>query len=118
VAQRSRSETQLNFGARRSPTPSRSGDLGRDQSAAESTNDFRARAARLSGIQAAFRMPSDVSAFPEEGPAVEQLTLLAPWCQITGRTPPTVAPHHRGGRGNRPSRYSQLANNRYQKGVK
>ena len=58
LAQRIHSETQLNFGARRSASfslPSRSGELGSDKASAESSDDFRARAARLSGIQAELR---------------------------------------------------------------
>ena len=48
------------------------------------TDDFRARAARLSGIQSEMRDALRRLGLPEDGPAVEQLTLLAiaPWCQV------------------------------------
>jgi hypothetical protein len=86
VVQRIRSETQLNFGARRSASyslPCRSGELGRDKAAAESSDDFR----DVLPDSVASRLSSGTTprlGLPEEGLAVEQLTLLAvaPWCQI------------------------------------
>jgi hypothetical protein len=46
--------------------------------------EFRERAARLSGIQAEMRDALRRLGLPEDGPAHEQLTLLAvaPWCQV------------------------------------
>jgi hypothetical protein len=46
--------------------------------------DFRERAARLTGVQAEMREALRRLGLPEDGPAVEQLTLLAvaPWCQV------------------------------------
>jgi hypothetical protein len=87
VAQRLRNETQLAFGARRNLSyspPSRLGESGGNPPATQSSDDFRARAARLSGIQAELRDSLRRLGLPEDGPAVEQLTLLAvaPWCQI------------------------------------
>jgi hypothetical protein len=73
VAKRLRNETQLAFGARRN-----------GPEVVQSSDDFRARAARLSGIQAELRDALRRLGLPEDGPAVRQLTLLAvaPWCQI------------------------------------
>lgn len=87
VAQRLRSETQLASGLRRVPNHSVRSEyraLAADQAAAKSTDDFRARAARLSGIQSEMRDALRRLGLPEEGPAIEQLTLLAiaPWCQV------------------------------------
>ena len=48
------------------------------------SQQFRERAARLSGIQAEMREALRRLGLPEDGPAVEQVTLLAvaPWCQV------------------------------------
>jgi hypothetical protein len=87
VAQRLRSETQLASRPRQDPSHSfRSEYRGpwADQAAVQFTDDFRARAARLSGIQSEMRDALRRLGLPEDGPAIEQLTLLAiaPWCQV------------------------------------
>jgi hypothetical protein len=50
----------------------------------DSSKLFRERAARLSGIQAEMRDALRQLGLPDNGPATEQLTLLAvaPWCQV------------------------------------
>jgi hypothetical protein len=76
VARRLRGETGLGSAGRpgklsRSPLPDRS-------------KEFRERVARLSGIQNEMREALRRLGLPENGPATEQLTLLAvaPWCQV------------------------------------
>jgi hypothetical protein len=86
VAQRLRSETQLASRPRQDASHSfRSEYRGpaADQPV-RSSDDFRARAARLSGIQSEMRDALRRLGLPEDGPAIEQLTLLAiaPWCQV------------------------------------
>jgi hypothetical protein len=87
VAQRLRSETQPVSRPRRDPSysfPPKYRGPSAGQAAAQSSDDFRARAARLSGIQSEMRDALRRLGLPEDGPAVEQLTLLAiaPWCQV------------------------------------
>jgi hypothetical protein len=87
VAQRLRSEAELASRPRRDPGHSSRSEyrrLAADHILAESTDDFRARAARLSGIQSEMRDALRRLGLPEDGPAIEQLTLLAiaPWCQV------------------------------------
>ena len=56
-----------------------------DKSAMQSpSTQFRERAARLTGIQVEMQSALRRLGLPEDGPAVEQLTLLAvaPWCQV------------------------------------
>jgi hypothetical protein len=76
VAQRLRSEAQL-------PPPGVHGKSAR-MSSPDAAGDFRQRAARLSSVQAELREALRRLGLPEDGPAVEQLTLIAvaPWCQV------------------------------------
>jgi hypothetical protein len=76
VAQRLRSEAQL-------PPPGVHGKSAR-MSSPDAASDFRQRAARLSSVQAELREALRRLGLPEDGPAVEQLTLIAvaPWCQV------------------------------------
>jgi hypothetical protein len=78
VIERIRSETQVAL-ARDATHPS--ADKSEQQSP---STQFRERAARLSGIQAEMRNALRRLGLPEDGPAVEQVTLLAvaPWCQV------------------------------------
>jgi hypothetical protein len=78
VARRLRSETPGRDPSHSSP--SRSGK----PSAAQSSEEFRKRAARFSGIQAEMRDALRRLGLSEDGPSVEQVTLLAvaPWCQV------------------------------------
>jgi hypothetical protein len=78
VIERIRNETQ--FALAKDPTRP-SADKSEKQSPA---TQFRERAARLSGIQAEMRNALRRLGLPEDGPAVEQVTLLAvaPWCQV------------------------------------
>ena len=82
VARRLRSETPGRDPSHSSP--SRSGKPSADQLTAQSSEEFRKRAARFSGIQAEMRDALRRLGLPEDGPAVEQVTLLAvaPWCQV------------------------------------
>jgi hypothetical protein len=50
----------------------------------EPADEFRQRAARLSSVQVELREALRRLGLPEDGPAVEQLTLIAvaPWCQV------------------------------------
>jgi hypothetical protein len=85
VAQRIRSKTELASRPRQDGSYSfPSKYRGPSVPAAQSSDDFRARAARLSGIQSELRDALRRLGLPEDGPAVEQLTLLAiaPWCQV------------------------------------
>jgi hypothetical protein len=77
VAQRLRSEAQL--------APSGvHGKPSRYRSSPDAADDFRRRAARLSSVQVELREALRRLGLPEDGPAVEQLTLIAvaPWCQV------------------------------------
>jgi hypothetical protein len=77
VAQRLRSEAQL--------APSgMHGKPSRDSSSPDPADDFRQRAARMSSVQVELREALRRLGLPEDGPAVEQLTLIAvaPWCQV------------------------------------
>ena len=76
VARRLRSET------RPDPSPDQSGKQWPHHR--QTSHDFRERAARLTGVQAEMREALRRLGLPEDGPAVEQLTLLAvaPWCQV------------------------------------
>jgi hypothetical protein len=77
VAQRLRSEAQLTpAGGHSKPS--------RYRSSPDPADDFRQRAARLSSVQVELREALRRLGLPEDGPAVEQLTLIAvaPWCQV------------------------------------
>jgi hypothetical protein len=76
VARRLRGQAQLEPAARPGKSP-RTPTL-------DPSKAFRERAARLSGIQADLREALRQLGLPEDGPATEQLTLLAvaPWCQV------------------------------------
>lgn len=52
--------------------------------AAQSSSDFRMRAAKASSLQSEMRDALRKLGLPEDGPAVEQITLIAiaPWCQV------------------------------------
>jgi hypothetical protein len=80
VAQRLRSETQL-------VPPGGHGKSARTSSL-DPAGDFRQRAARLSSVQMELRKALRRLGLPEDGPAVEQLTLIvvAPWCQVLVET--------------------------------
>jgi hypothetical protein len=81
VAQRLRSETHL--------APSGlHGKPSRYRSSTGTADDFRQRAARLSSVQVELREALRRLGLPEDGPAVEQLTLIAvaPWCQVLVET--------------------------------
>jgi hypothetical protein len=86
VAQRLRSEAELASRPRRDSSHSVRSEyrVAADQPAGQSSDDFRARAARLSSIQSEMRDALRRLGLPEDGPAIEQLTLLAiaPWCQV------------------------------------
>jgi len=75
VVRRLRGETRLAPG--KPGKPSRTPSL-------DPSKEFRERAARLSGIQNEMRETMRRLGLPENGPATEQLTLLAvaPWCQV------------------------------------
>lgn len=62
----------------------RSETSGHGKSPPQASAEFRQRAARLTGIQAEMRDALRRLGLPEDGPAVEQVTLLAvaPWCQV------------------------------------
>jgi hypothetical protein len=77
VAQRLRSEAQL-------APPGGHGKSARSMSPSDPAGDFRQRAARLSSVQLELREALRRLGLPEDGPAVEQLTLIAvaPWCQV------------------------------------
>jgi hypothetical protein len=80
VAQRLRSEAQL-------PPAGGQGKAAREPSLIPA-GDFRQRAARLSAVQAELREALRRLGLPEDGPAVEQFTLIAvaPWCQVLVET--------------------------------
>jgi hypothetical protein len=77
VARRLRGEAQL-------PSPGMLGKPSRNKPLLDPSDEFRERAARLSRIQAEMREALRRLGLPEDGPAVEHLTLLAvaPWCQV------------------------------------
>jgi hypothetical protein len=77
VAQRLRSEAQL-------APPAAHSKPWRSRSSADPADEFRQRAARLSSVQVELREALRRLGLPEDGPAVEQLTLIAvaPWCQV------------------------------------
>ena len=64
--------------------PIRSGKPSADKLTTQSSEEFRAVLPDLSGIQAEMRDALRRLGLPEDGPAVEQVTLLAvaPWCQV------------------------------------
>ena len=82
VARRLRSETPGRDPSHSSPI--RSGKPSAYQLTAQSSEEFRKRAARFSGIQAEMRDALRRLGLSEDGPSVEQVTLLAvaPWCQV------------------------------------
>jgi hypothetical protein len=84
VAERLRSEAQLASRPRRDRSHSFRSKYRRLAADRPVADDFRARAARLSGIQSEMRDALRRLGLPEDGPAIEQLTLLAiaPWCQV------------------------------------
>jgi hypothetical protein len=76
VAQRWRSEAQAAQRMHAKPP--------RYRSSPDLAEEFRQRAARLSSVQVELREALRRLGLPEDGPAVEQLTLIAvaPWCQL------------------------------------
>lgn len=57
---------------------------GRSRSSPDPADEFRQRAARLSSVQLELREALRRLGLPQDGPPVEQLTLIAvaPWCQV------------------------------------